>query len=153
MSLDSGAILSQLASHCLTTGHFARVATHDPKNPPAGGLTAALWVDRIVPDPRNSGLASTSVVVAFILRVYQTLVTEPADDIDPTVTRAIDAVANTVTGDFTLGGTVMGVDLLGAAGIPMEVRAGYVEHDGGAMSRVMDLTIPVKVNDVWTQVP
>jgi len=53
-------------------------------------------------------------------------------------------------GGFTLGGLVRDVDVNGEFGTPLEAVYGYVAIDG-AMYRVATITIPVIVNDVWTQ--
>ena len=45
------------------------------------------------------------------------------------------------------------VDLLGQAGVPLSARAGYLEMDDGAVYRVVTLTVPVLVNDLWSQSP
>jgi hypothetical protein len=42
------------------------------------------------------------------------------------------------------------VDLLGAHGIPLSARAGYDEQDS-KMFRVMDINLPLVINDVWQQ--
>jgi hypothetical protein len=42
------------------------------------------------------------------------------------------------------------VDLLGSAGAPLSAQAGYLNQDG-RLFRVMTLTLPIIVNDVWDQ--
>jgi hypothetical protein len=56
-----------------------------------------------------------------------------------------------LSGSITLGGTVRMIDLLGIDGTPLSAMAGYLQIDR-KVYRVMDLTIPVIVNDMWTQV-
>lgn len=151
MSLDTTGILNALVSHALSLGVFERVNTHEPKNAPGHGLTAAAWVDSIAPMAIVSGLAATSARIVFNVRVYGSAEQEPADMIDPNMVGAIDQLMNAYSGDFTLGGLVRNVDLLGQGGGPgLSALAGYLQQDG-RLYRVMTLTVPVIVNDVWTQ--
>lgn len=71
---------------------------------------------------------------------------QPYDQIDPAVMNATSAVFAAFSGDFTLGGTVRNVDLMG-----MKAQAGYVQQDGQTL-RVMTITVPIVVNDLWEQV-
>ena len=150
MALDISSILDGVVSHAMASGQFERVNQHEPKNAPGNGLTCAIWVDRIAPTTA-SGLASTSAVVTFRVRLYSGMLQEPQDAIDPNIVLAVDALMTAYSGDFDLGGNVRNVDLLGLAGIPLSAQAGYLNQDN-KMFRVMDITLPVIVNDVWGQV-
>jgi hypothetical protein len=150
MTLDSKGITSALESHALALGIFERVNKHEPKNAPGHGLTAAIWVETIEPVPEESGLASTTGRVPFMIRVYNNALAEPRDDIDPTVLGAVDALFTAYSGDFTLGGLIKDIDLLGRAGVPLSARAGYVTINQ-TMFRCMDITLPVVINDLWSQ--
>lgn len=151
MALNAGAILDAVVSHALASGQFERVNQHEPKNAPGNGLTAAVWVETIAP-VRSSGLAATSAVVTLNVRLYVSMLAEPQDAIDPNIVAAVDALMTAYSGDFELGGLVQAVDLLGMAGVPMSARAGYLDQDG-KLFRVMTITLPLIVNDVWEQVP
>lgn len=148
--LDLKPVLAALVSHTAATGYFARVNTHEPKSPPQrGGLTAAIWVQTISPH-RRSGLASTTVRVEWRQRLYTNMVAEPQDAIDPAVLDATCALMAAYSFGFTLGGLVRSVDLLGEAGNPLAAQAGYLQL-GPSMQRVMDITLPVIINDAFTQ--
>lgn len=149
MSFDPVPLFDAVQSHALASGLFERVNTHEPKNAPGEGLTAAIWVQSI--GPTKSGLASTSVRVVFTVRIFQNMLLEPQDAIDPMVLSAVGTLMEAYTGDFTLGDLVRNVDLMGSGGIALTAQAGYLSIDG-KMMRVMDITLPVIVNDVWTQV-
>lgn len=149
MAIDIDTIVDQVASHAAGTGWYEQVNRFEPQVSPANGMTAAVWLERIVP-VRSSGLASTSVLVVLTLRQYQSLRTEPIDAIDPNMTKAASALMGAYTGDFTLGGNIRKVDLFGANGTPLEGNAGYLELDGLSI-RVFDITIPLVVNDVFDQ--
>lgn len=151
MALTS--ILTQLTdamvSHAMATGMFQTVNQHEPKNSPGHGLRAALWAQNYRP-ARRSGLAATSMRLEFRLRIYQNMLMEPQDSIDPTVLAAADACFAAYSSGFTLGGLVRQVDLLGSDGNPLSATAGYLAIDN-KMFRVMDLTIPLVLNDVYDQ--
>lgn len=145
-------ILDALQSHALTLGLFERVNLHEPKNAPGRGLTAALWVQRIGPVPAGSGLQETTGIVTFTLRIYSDMLQEPQDAIDPNVLTATDVLMTAYSAAFTLDGLVRNIDLLGAhSPNGLSAQAGYLDV-GGRKYRVMDLTIPCIVNDLWEQV-
>lgn len=151
MALEITAILDAIQSHALTTGYFDAVNGEEPKSPPPNnGITAAVWVQKIGPAIGGSGLSSTSARLAFSVRLYTGMVQEPADMIDPNLMAALDALCAAYSGDFTLDGLVREIDLLGAYGDPMSAEAGYV-IEGGNEFRVLTITLPVVVNDLWDQ--
>lgn len=150
MALDVSTILDKLVSHALATGYFERVNTHEPKNAPGNGITSAIWAQSISPARGSSGVAATSARVVFTQRLYSNMVQEPQDEIDPDIMKAVDSLMTKYSGDFELGGNVNSVDLLGRAGVPLQAQAGYL-NVGGKLYRVMDITIPLIVNDVWSQ--
>lgn len=143
-------LLDACVSHAQSLGVFERVNGHEPKNPPGYGLSAAYWVQRITPVAAASGLASTSVRLELGARLYSPADTTDPDLIDPNLVDAADLLMAAYSGDFTLGGLVEEVDLLGAYGDPMDAEAGYLEQ-GGATYRVMTITVPLIVDDLWTQ--
>lgn len=152
MPLDILSLTDAVTSHASASGHFETVNGHEPKNAPTtGGLTAAVWADRVTP-LRSSGLDSVSVLLVFNVRIYGSAQSEPADAIDPNMLAAVDVLCAAYAGDFTLGGLVRSVDLLGSNGSPLSVQAGYLTQDG-VLYRVMTISVPVIVNDLWTEAP
>jgi hypothetical protein len=151
MALDTSAILDALVSHAQASGVFEQVNGHEPKNAPTTkGLTAAVWIDRIEPLAAASGLAATTARLAVNLRIYSSMRMEPEDAIDPNIAAAVSVLFTAYSGDFTLGGLIRNVDLLGQFGIGLHAQAGYLEQDR-VMYRVMTITLPLIVNDAWDQ--
>ncbi|UVS81845.1 hypothetical protein [Actinokineospora sp. UTMC 2448] len=147
-------VLNAVVSHAESLGAFERVNGFEPGAPPGPGLHAAVWVQDITPVPRASGLAATSVRLELALRTYSRVEVEPPDEVDPTMTRAIGQLMTALTADFDLGGTVRNVDVLGAHGPALGAQAGYSRFPAsGELYRVMTLTIPVIINDVFPQSP
>lgn len=149
--IDSAAMLATLTSHAQAVGGFERVIGHEPKNAPGQGLTAAYWVAGIEPI-QNSGLNKTSVRVEIIGRIYTPMLQEPEDAIDVSMLNAVDVLLTAYSGDFTMGGTARQIDLLGQFGPALGARAGYVNADNRLL-RIMDITIPIIVDDIWAQSP
>ncbi|MFJ3923013.1 hypothetical protein [Streptomyces sp. NPDC090022] len=150
MALDIAGILDAVVSHALASGRFEAVNGHEPENPPSLGVSAAVWADQVLP-VRASGLGSTTVDVVLNVRLYASTQSEPADAIDPALIEAVDVLCAAYVSDFTLDGLVRQVDVLGAHGPALQVRAGYIQQSG-AVFRVMTITLPVIVNDLWEQV-
>ena len=159
MTFSTRTVVAAFRTHLQGCGLFDDVTGHEPKNPPTGaGVTAAVWVESLVPTEAFTSLNATSVVVTFTVRLYRNMLGEPQDDIDPQIMEAADKVCELVSGDFTLGDAVDFVDLLGqaagggraAGGRGMSVDFGYLNL-GGTMFRVADITVPVVVGDHWAQ--
>lgn len=153
MTLDARGILAAVESHAAATGLFETVNKHEPKRAPGNGLHAAIWVQSLRPIRGGSGLASTSYRLEVSERIYNNMLADPQNDIDPRVLEAVDVLMAAYTGDFTLGDRVRNVDLLGAhGGDGLSADAGYLEQDG-KMYRVMVITLPLIINDLYTQAP
>lgn len=144
-------LVSALCSDASQLGVFRRVNFHEPKSAPGSGLTLAIWVQSIEPIPMASGLSSTSGYVVCFARIYGNMLAKPEDDLDPRVMTAAVGLIGAYSADFTLGGTVRNIDLLGEYGQRLSAQAGYVTI-GGSMYRQMTVTVPVIINDMWTQV-
>lgn len=151
MPLDATGILAAVQSHAMASGLFESVNGHEPKNAPANGLSAAIWVESIGP-ARSSGLASTSGRIILNVRIYTNMIQEPQDMIDPSMVSAVDTLLAAYSGNFSLSGKIKNVDLLGAAGASLSVTAGYINQDG-KLFRVMTISLPLIINDLWTQAP
>jgi hypothetical protein len=150
-ALDITTILNAVQSHALASGWFTEVNGEEPKSPPdTSGLTAAVWVQDIGPARGGSGLTSTSIRLGLMVRLYAGLFTEPGDAIDPRLVQALDALLRAYSGDFELDGEVRQVDLLGQFGEPLGAKAGYMLQSGTEY-RVMDIALPLIVNDLWDQ--
>lgn len=145
-------MFAEVVSDLQQLGVFEIVITHEPKSAPQNGFVASVWIDAIDPVGRASGIAATSGVVTLICRIYSSMLLQPPDNIDPGVTTAVSAVLNQVTEGYTLGGNARDVDLLGMYGRSLSAQAGYVSIDN-KMFRVVTITIPVVINDMFTQAP
>lgn len=144
-------VYDRLVSLALRTGRFETVNQHEPKNAPVG-VNCSIWIQRL--RPARSGLAATSIVVDFDMRIYTSFTQQPFDFIDPAIWGAVNVIMAALTGDFILGGVAntRDIDLLGIHGPGLSAQAGYVEIDR-RMYRVMTIDVPVIFNDAFTQEP
>jgi hypothetical protein len=149
MALDLSTPRSWLTSHAQALGLFEQVLGHEPVSAPGSGLTFAVWLGDIGPT-QQSGLNSTSARVTFNGRVYLPADTDPMDDVDLVIGGAAASVIGAYSSDFTLGGSVRNVDLLGEEEA-LRARLGYLQL-GSTTYRVATFSIPTIVNSVWTQV-
>lgn len=150
--VNARTILDAALSHAATLGAFDRFTRHEPKNAPGQGLSYAMWVDAIEPVAARSGLDTTSVRFTVMARLFQNMLAEPQDEIDPAIMDALDALFAAYTGDFTLGGLIAEVDLLGAYGAGMRAQAGYIRQDSG-IYRAVTVTLPLIINNAYEQEP
>jgi hypothetical protein len=150
MTLNTAGIVDAVASHAAATGNFEFVNQHEPKSAPGNGLHAAVWVGTIAPARGQSGLAQTSPLLVLNVRTYLSFKSQPEDAIDPNMMDAVDALMAAYSGDFTLGGLIRNVDLLGTNGPGMSAVSGYITQDG-KVYRIMTITLPLVINDVWGQ--
>jgi Domain of unknown function (DUF4082)/PKD domain len=150
--LDASGVLNEVVSHAMRLGRFETVNGHEPKSAPGHGLSCAVWVDEIAPVRSGSGLHTTSARLVLNVRIYSSAESSPLDSIDPRMVDAVDALMAAYSADFTLGGRVRNVDLLGHAGPPMTATAGYIQQDGKLL-RIFTITLPLIVSDAWEQAP
>lgn len=147
---EINAIVDSLVSHAQELGLFDQVNAHEPKNNKYG-MTCAIWCNNIGPAPGQSGLTATTALLTFMVRIYMSALQQPYDMIDPAMLAATSRLIGAYTGDFTFSGRVRDIDLLGSTGQPLSGVAGYLTQDSKLL-RVMTITVPLIVNDVWEQV-
>ncbi|BCM70859.1 hypothetical protein EASAB2608_06193 [Streptomyces sp. EAS-AB2608] len=152
MTLDLTTYRAHALSHAQGLGLFEQVLGHEPVSAPGSGLTYALWVKGIRPIPARSGLDAVTARLELTGRVFLPADTQPEDDVDVAVTGAVDGLMAAYSSDFQLGGTVANVDLLGAHGPGLGADFGYARFDSTTY-RVATLTVPLIINDAWTEAP
>jgi len=150
MSIDSRGILAEIESFALSSGLFDQVNRHEPKSAPARtGVTAGIWSSGM--RAGTSGLDRVSVVLTFQLRIYTSMLQEPQDEIDPRLLDATDAMFAALAGNFTLSGKSRYVDIFGSDSDGLSATPGYLSQDS-KIFRVMDIAIPIIVNDAYAEV-
>ena len=143
---DVGQIMNALASYAGQIGAFERIQLHEPKTAVSSGLSVAVWFQSIDPIQSLSSLAKTSLRIEFVFRLYDNMLREPADEIDPEMTRVVNLLFNALHAGFTLGGLITQVDVIGTYGPPLRSQAGYIQQEKKLM-RAVSVYIPcIKVN-------
>ncbi len=148
MSLGTRSILDVVVTHAMTLGVFAKVNTHEYKSPPGKGLYCEIWAETIA--PARSGLNVTSAVLTLNVRIRSDMIAEPQDGIDPAILDAVDLLMDAYTGDFELGSKARNIDLLAGSTPGLRADAGYLDQ-GGKLFRIVVITMPIIINDVWNQ--
>lgn len=151
---DPKAITDVLVSHAMGSGLFETVNGAEPTNAPpeVGGLIAGVWADSCRPLGAASGLRSTSGLITWVVQLYANMFQDPRDGIDPRMASAAHYLVSAYSGDFEMGGQVRNIDLLGQYSDGLSWRTGYLEIDK-RMFRVLTITVPVVINDLWDQSP
>lgn len=153
MAINSKQIFSVIGDTARATGLFESVNGHEPKSAPPLGQMAhfAYWLGPIRAI-QSSGLASVSVRLEVIGRVYLNAFQEPADAIETDACNVVDKLMELYCGDFELGGNARMIDIFGSEGDPLALTPGYVEQDR-KQYRIVDMLIPILINDAWTETP
>ncbi len=149
--IDSSGLMNALTTFASEIGLFDSVFGHEPKAAPSvTGVSCGVWLNDGPSAIQSSGLNSLSVRVEFMYRVFRSMLTEPQDSIEPEVLEATDALFLAVAGEFLLGQSdVRYVDVQGADGEGLRAHPGYLTQDGKTF-RVMEIFIPVVINDAYT---
>lgn len=150
MSVGAGTVLRRLRDHAKVLGSFEVARIGEFKSAPPNGLCFAVWSQRLGTSPVGSGLASTNALLRCTARLYMPLSYRPEDDIELKTLDAADGYLGRINGDYTLGGLVRNVDILGEAGDVPTWDYGHVNIDN-KLFRIADLNLNVIFNDSWTQ--
>lgn len=149
MMLSSQVVLDRIVSHAMTTKLFARVNTSENKGLTGKGLVAEIWFNNISPARTASGLNSVAARMQFNIRLRTPTARGNSDQLDPLLIEAVDKLMANYCKDFKLGGIVRNVDVFGETGTELESNSGYITIDD-VEYRVVDITLPLIINDVWS---
>lgn len=150
MAWDNGeirALYSALESHAKSLAIFRRINTHDADNNPSTGLSCSIILGPVAASPQYSGLSAVSVTVTFSVMIFNPMMQKPLDGVDPDILTAVSTLLGAYSADFTLGGLVRNVDLLGLRSEPAYINQGETEY------RVEQISLPIVINDAWTVTP
>jgi hypothetical protein len=149
LSIDS--ITTALSDAALVLGVFDTVNGHEVKSPPGNGITLEIVFGTFELVANRSGLDDVSFKLVYKARMRTPWAQQPTDGIDPSLLKACDALLASYIGGFTLEGNVTAVDVLGmAGGTPISAQSGYIDQ-GGVMYRIVEITLPLIVDDLWSE--
>ncbi|HEV7651337.1 MAG TPA: hypothetical protein VGP26_24570 [Actinophytocola sp.] len=147
--LNTKGITAGFESLIAALGHFETTnGGGDPESVVGNGLHCRHWPQVIEPVAEASGLGAVSVRLELKVRIYGAVQSLPRDEIDEDLLDAVDAICNAFAGGFTIDGQVRNVDIYGAHGLKMRGDAGYLDVQEGTC-RVLTITLPMIINDVW----
>lgn len=130
---------------------FQQVLTHEPKNKPQKDVTLAFWLTDLKPSVKFSDMEGTAGVVTFNHRIYVNFpLGKPEDSTEAKLLNAASLLMNEYSNEFSFGGTVIAVDLLGMDSSGLSMRTGYVSIDN-TVFRMADVTVPIIIDNLWTQ--
>jgi len=149
------ALRDALKSQASQLGIFRdRVLGHEPKSSPGNGVTCAIWLGPIVPISNLSGLSASAGRATWTARIYVPWEAQSGEDEDKVETTLMHATLELIaaySAHFTLGSEIFAIDLLGAYGEALTAaNVGYIEV-GGKHYRAAELTIPVLIDNLYTQ--
>lgn len=150
--IDIAGIIDTVTTFATDSGLFAGgVVDYEARTTPTEGIMCAVWFQTLAPIPERSGLASTTALLTLNVRLYLSTLHQPYGDMETLMVQAADTLMGDFSGDFDFGGKVSNVDLLGAHGPGLSGQAGYVPNMDGKLMRVVTITLPLVINDVWEQ--
>jgi len=132
---------------------FVDVLDYESRATVPDGVLAAVYFNELRPAPADSGLSATSGVLVLNVRLYVSTVRQPYGAVERSIVKAAQQLIGALTASYTLGGSVRNIDLLGAGGVSLAAQGGYVPGLDGKLMRVITITLPSIVNDVWEQTP
>ncbi len=138
-------VMSRVRSEMKRSGIFSVVQGTEPESTPGKGLTTAIFHRHS--QPVELVLNGASSLYVYTMRIYTDQLGSPEQEIEDRIVEAIDQVINFLSEDFTLGGNIREIDFLGQFGHPVRAESGYIEVVGNPNSRIVDIDIPLVVND------
>lgn len=132
----------------MALGVFDMVGTHEPENAPGKGINCSIILGPIA--PASSGLDATSLKITFLIRIYSSLEQRPLDPVDPELLVATAALIGAYSTSFQLTGftnpgVVRDISLAEVTAAPA-----FLVQDGKGF-RVMEVTVPIEINDAFDQ--
>ena len=145
MAFDVLGSLNVVETAVAKSGYFtAGTQVGEPKGPRDGpGLSAAIWMQSaaIVETTLTHPIESHVVTV----RLYQDMLAEPTADIELELSQALGQLIDDLLADVDFGGEIRNIDAGGQYNA-MAAAWGYVDL-GGTMYRIVDINIPLTVDD------
>lgn len=149
MALNTVNLLTKLGSYVKRTGRAKRVVLYDPMSQVPPG-TISISIRSVRAFNQISALNKTGVCIVFSIVLYIDSKAEPKDGQELELMGVFDLLMQSFNEKFTLEGAVHSIDIFGRAGTPLGADFGRVEIDK-VIYRVMDITLPLLVTNVWTQ--
>jgi hypothetical protein len=131
------------------------VIDHEPLSAPDGeGVIACVFPsDPMGPLAESSGLAAADARLVLTVRLMYDAMVQPQGVMprgrEIELLEAFDRLMDALCADLTLGGDARSIDVLGESGEGLAGQFGYATIDRTTF-RIVDVTVPVMINNVWT---
>lgn len=147
MAFNIKTTIGQIAGWLQKTGYVKATRVGEPKSPPQGELFASVFMNsvRLVKFYLNGG---TQEIHSVQVRLYRNMLADN-EDTEYILAKAVSEITSALLGDFDLGSNIRNVDAAGEHGQGMTATWGYIDV-GGTMYRVVDLVLPLVVDDSAT---
>jgi len=149
MAFNIKASLDAILSHLAASGRLSSYSLGEPVKVPEGAkLHGAVYM-------RRSGVdhlyldGGTGEVHAVVVRLYRAVLRQPQSEGELELVNAVSELTEDFAEDYTLGTTVREIDLAAQFGEGISAEWGHVEVSG-SMFRVVDITLPLVVDDSAT---
>lgn len=153
MTLTIDSIIGALTDHAQQLGVFDSVSGHEAKVSPGSGVHCEIFGGNFELVPVRSGLATVTFRLPFRVRLRTNWLQQPSDDVDRRIIKALDPLMAAYCDNFTIGGLITAVDILGMTGSPVAGTFAYLDQGDGTKWRTLELELPLLVDDLWTEAP
>ena len=139
--------LQAISSYIQASGYVQKSTIGEPESPPTERLAASVYMGNtaIVSLTLNTTIEVHTVIVRF----YMDMLREPTEQIEFKLAEVVSGIFNDLLGEYDLGATIRNIDAAGSHGTSLGAVWGYTDV-GGKMFRVVDLSIPLLVDDSAT---
>jgi len=143
--------LVALQSKLAAMGNVSEAVIGEPKKPftptgQAGRVAAAIWMTDWTP---GLTLATSVEVFTAMVRLHVDAFAEDVGQLELDLADTMNELTTDLQQAFTLGNTVRNIDVGGSDSAGMSASWGHVSI-ANTMYRVVDITVPMIVNDVAT---
>ena len=150
MAFNIADTLRVILSHIAASGHVSSSSLGEPVGPPGGDkLHGAVYM-------RSTGVSSlyvdggTRENHVAVMRLYRPVLRQPQAESELELALAASELLEDLVEDYTLGSNIREIDIAGGqGGGSLTTDWGHVEI-GGVMYRVVDITVPIVVDDSAT---
>ena len=144
MAYDPTATLAAITSFLKSQGRVGggNVQIGEPKDPPAGRISAAVFMEGI--RTPESVLDAPVRIYDVAIRLYRNF-TEDGTATEIELARAVGELWEDLEGDFDLGASIRNVDVAGIYGQGLTASWGYLDV-AGRMYRTCDVSVPLVVD-------
>jgi len=148
MAFDITTTINMVASFLEKRGEYTNVQIGEPKSPPVGDLSAAVFVASA--SVVGLTLQTTIEIHEITVRLYRNMLEEPEEDNEIRISQAVTGIVSDLLGDYDLGASIRNI-AVGEYGQSLSATYGYLDL-GGTMYRMVDITVPLLVDGSATPV-